>query len=102
MKRELLKLLGIVGLLAFAFVLVWMNRYQYQQAGTRLVRINRFTAQGCYFQGDGTWDSRATPPAKSDVFAKYGGHAISPDEVKKEKDAEVLFGRENGSRNTCQ
>jgi hypothetical protein len=89
MKKELPKILAVVGLLTLAVVAIWMNRYQYQQAGTRLVRIDRFTGQGCYFQGDGTWDSRAVPsPPKPDesssFFKGLGGKDKDSDKQKYE------------------
>jgi hypothetical protein len=77
MLKQIWKILTIVGLLAFAFMLFWMNRFQYEHTGTTqvLVRINRFTGQECYLTTDRGWDSRLILPAKSDDktddFAQY-------------------------------
>jgi len=75
MLKQIWKILTIVGLLAFAFMLFWMNRFQYEHTGTTqvLVRINRFTGQECYLTTDRGWDSRLILSTKDDIFAKYGG-----------------------------
>lgn len=67
MTKHLWKIALAAFLLALTFVLLWMNRFQYEHTyqANVLVRINRFTGQGCYFQRDGTWDSRLTVPAKN-------------------------------------
>ncbi len=41
-------------------VLVWMNRYRYENIETlarskKIARVNRFTGQICYSQDDGSW-----------------------------------------------
>ena len=66
MKNYILSVTVVLSLAVFAFVLIWMHRFQYEHIGNgqMLVRINRFTGQGCYFHSDGTWDSRLTLPAK--------------------------------------
>ena len=66
MKANLWKAIGVLVLLAFAFVLFWTNRFQYEHAGPNqvLVRINRFTSQECYLTTDRGWDSRLVAPPK--------------------------------------
>lgn len=56
--NNVLKITAAVSLLVMAFTLIWMNRFQYDHSGARLIRVNRFTGQGCYF-GDGTWESKS-------------------------------------------
>jgi hypothetical protein len=67
--RRAIVLVAVIGSLALAFSLVWMNRYRYQQHGVQIVRVNRFTSQVCYSQNDGTWNSNVTAPPK--WLAKY-------------------------------
>jgi hypothetical protein len=76
------RILAITGLLAFASVLLWMNRFQYTHAGPNqiLVRVNRFTGQNCFLVGNGLWDSRITPPVKKDdKWAKYEAGKLPED-----------------------
>jgi len=65
LKGPLSRTLFVAGLLSLAFALIWINRYEYHQVGVRLVRINRFTGQGCYLWGNGTWNSQAFPESKA-------------------------------------
>jgi len=65
MKKEIWKIAVVVYLLTVTFIVLWMNRYEYQHAGPNqiLVRINRFTGQECYLKSTG-WDSRINTPAQ--------------------------------------
>jgi hypothetical protein len=59
MLKEPWKILAATGLLVVAFLLFWMNRFQYERSGSTqvLVRINRFTGRGCFLLSNGVWDS---------------------------------------------
>jgi hypothetical protein len=47
-----------------------MNRYSYQLQGH--LRINRFTAQACFLQKDGTWNSNpVAPPGWLDTYMRH-------------------------------
>lgn len=64
----------ITGLFSLAVVLVWMNRYEYDEhIPYHVVRINRFSGQLCYSQPDGTWNSKLNPPDKSSLAAQSLG-----------------------------
>jgi hypothetical protein len=59
----------VIGSLAL-YILVWMNRYSYQQQGH--LRINRFTGQACFLQKDGTWNSNiVAPPGWLDTYMRH-------------------------------
>jgi len=80
------KILGVLSLLIVSVHLTWMHRYQYEHVGTALVRINRFTGQGCYFV-EGEWDSRSM----GEPLPKDSGN----------KDASILFGL-TSKQNLCE
>lgn len=65
--KKIIVIVSVVGTLALAFTIVWMNRYRYEKAGYpwQVVRVNRFTSQVCYSQPDGTWNSNLTAPSKA-------------------------------------
>lgn len=107
--NNVLKITVAVSLLVMAFTLVWMNRFQYDHSGARLIRVNRFTGQGCYF-GDGTWESKSVgfsrPNTAEDKWSKYevGGNSDKKetnviDAMK--ADSETLFGKSD-SKNQCE
>jgi hypothetical protein len=105
MPKEIRKILAATGLLALAFLFLWVNRFQYEHTGTTqvLVRINRLTSQECYLTTDRGWDSRLILPGqKDDIFAKYGGHAITDAEKSKSQTFAELLSEASQPINRCR
>ncbi len=117
LKGPLMKMTLVAGLFTLALLLIWMNRFQYEHSGARLVRLNRFTGQGCYFLGNGTWDSRGFSELGSKETAqnRFLDSAVDDkagqktnkkdpsiiDAIKESSDASVMFGDES-KNNQCK
>ncbi len=109
--KKTLQVLAVVSLAAVIFLIVWMNRFQYEHAGPNqvLVRINRFSGQECFLRSDG-WNSQSSS-VKEDPFSKYGGNALPKEDWEKYRvgnqsnDSKALFGDSlmyEGKANTCR
>jgi hypothetical protein len=107
--KKTLQVLVIVGLATVIFLIVWMNRFQYEHAGPNqvLVRINRFNGQECFLRSDG-WNSQASS-VKEDPVSKYGGSALPKEDWDKYRvgnqtnDSKALDSLMYESKaNTCQ
>jgi hypothetical protein len=94
------KALAVICALVICLTLIWINRYQYEHAGTALVRVNRFTGQGCYFV-EGKWDSRTW----GEPLPKSQANTFSPSafmQQEQTKDGATIFGAFNGKPNLCE
>jgi hypothetical protein len=79
--KPISKVLAAVFLLVMSFLLVWMNRFQYEHTGTTqvLVRINRITGQQCFLTSDRGWDSQLVAQhTPGDKWDQYRADAPKP------------------------